>query len=64
MDSEMALLTAGARTQCVKDGIGLDSRLKGRVGEELNHAASCVEIHQVLPQGSFTPPRRSGSPGL
>jgi hypothetical protein len=26
--------------------------------------ASCVEIHQVLPEGSLTPPRRSGSPGF
>src|SRR5262249_29707358 len=33
---------------------------------QLNHRLlpTCVAIHQVLPAGSFTPPRRSGSPGF
>jgi hypothetical protein len=64
MDSRLESLAVVAQTQCVKNGIGPGSRHKGQVAKELIHAAICVEIHQVLPQGSLTPPRTSGSPGF
>src|SRR5882762_5399136 len=57
-------LLNGKQIRIAKKGAGMGNGRECGGRDAVCHGASCVEFYQVLRQGSFTPPRRSGSPGL